>query len=450
MHACILAGLSLLAAPLQGQSTLSANSGINPGDSWVAFDLNIQTQANTATTADVASYAGNRTRSVAVLASRSYHVEAGYDSSGGLIVNLSPIGSAPDPVSGRASKFSMVRYADGKFSVFDEQGALIPIIFPPPPTELGNPLGYLLPGPCGCPTGGLVIDDPGGFAANMHTTANLVSQSPMTYNMAMAAPPGESGSANWTYAYSGGHFLATQMAFQGDNGDTQVFQFSNVGWSDVPSKDAARATSRTPSPAATTGTPSGGPGFSPLPGCNEKDYQLGGPQNIVFQHGLHSDSCTWDQMTTWLVPKFQFGTMLVPTLPWIDSLSSQASLLTNRINADPGSGFVLVGHSQGGLISRASAQAITAVNAGKITGVLTVDTPNLGADIAQSLSDGIASGFQADAQGLFDIAGCGSVFDNLACTLAGIIFQGASNLADLGLDSSFSAIGDMIPGSSFL
>ena len=448
MHACILLGLTAASLPLRSQSTLSANSGINASDSWVAFDLTIQTQSTTLTSDYVASYAGNRTQSVSVTANRSYHVEAGYDPSGGLVVNLSPIGAAPDPVTGRASRFSMVRYAGGKFSVFDENGALIPIVFPPPPTVLGDPLGYLLPGPCGCPIGGLVINDPNGFAANMHTTANLVSQSPVTYNMAMAAPAGETGSANWTYAYSGGQYLVTQMVFQADSGSSQVFQFANLGWSDVPSKDAARAASRTPSPAATTGPPSG-ISFSPLPGCNEKDYQLGGPQNIVFQHGIHSDSCTWDQMTSWLVPKFQFGTVIVPTLVSGDPLASQASVLTSRIAADSGIGYILVGHSQGGLIARATAQNLSGVQ-GKITGVLTVDTPNLGADIAQSLAYGITSGFQADAQGLYNIAGCGSVFDNLACTLAGVIWAGASNLAEIGIDNSLPSLADLQPGSSFL
>jgi triacylglycerol esterase/lipase EstA (alpha/beta hydrolase family) len=83
---------------------------------------------------------------------------------------------------------------------------------------------------------------------------------------------------------------------------------------------------------------------------------LGGPQNVVFQHGLLSGPSTWARMTTWLNQDFTFGNEILPKMDSTEGLAKQGQTLVGDINQVGGSGYILIGHSQGGLISRYAAQ----------------------------------------------------------------------------------------------
>jgi hypothetical protein len=183
-----------------------------------------------------------------------------------------------------------------------------------------------------------------------------------------------STNANWTHVQSGSSWVAKQLALAPtlpNATGTRTIQFSNVTWSDNSANDATRASKGSTiaqPPAATSGTPSGSlstqtdPAFSASAetitpsNCNTNIYSLGGTQNVVMQHGLNSSSCTWTRMANWLNQDFRFGKEVIPSLSADSALASQGQALVNEINSVGGTNNILMGHSQGGLISRYASQ----------------------------------------------------------------------------------------------
>ena len=95
--------------PTFGQ--LSQNSGINSADTWVVYDSTLNFQGTvTGSTLSVSS-------------TQTYHVESGYDSNGGLVLNLQPTGS-----TGSQLGISMIRFAGGQVTVFDDTGNPFPVV----------------------------------------------------------------------------------------------------------------------------------------------------------------------------------------------------------------------------------------------------------------------------------------------------------------------------------
>jgi hypothetical protein len=95
---CALLLLGLVAelpTSLVGQSTLSANSGINSSDTWVTLDLTISDTANvTFSQALYNPQTQSYTTTLPVAPTpKMFHVEAGYDTNGGPVMNLWPKGT---------------------------------------------------------------------------------------------------------------------------------------------------------------------------------------------------------------------------------------------------------------------------------------------------------------------------------------------------------------------
>jgi pimeloyl-ACP methyl ester carboxylesterase len=157
-------------------------------------------------------------------------------------------------------------------------------------------------------------------------------------------------------------------------------------------------------------------------------------------------------MTGWLNQDFVFGKEVVPSLSSIDTISSQASSMENILNSAGGNGYILIGHSDGGLVSRAAAQYYQANNIqGEVGGVTTVDSPNQGADIALWSSSAVAGVGAHLGQDLWDTIGCGSPYDNWGCFISAMGFDGGfAYLADWAQNSAAPVIGNITPGSSFL
>ncbi len=156
-------------------------------------------------------------------------------------------------------------------------------------------------------------------------------------------------------------------------------------------------------------------------------------------------------MVPWLNQDFRFGKEVVTSYPSTNSLSSQGTQLVNDISSAGGLGYILIGHSQGGLISRYAAQYFQTQNpnASPVKGVVTMDTPNQGADIAATGGPTILVGFEFFAQYLWGVTGCSTPDDNGVCFLAWTALNAAPPLAD-GFYSSLPDMQDMLPGSTFL
>ncbi|MCY7379159.1 MAG: hypothetical protein LH467_07480 [Gemmatimonadaceae bacterium] len=105
--------------------------------------------------------------------------------------------------------------------------------------------------------------------------------------------------------------------------------------------------------------------------------------NILYQHGFLSSATTWCQMSRYVRERYRVGSEIRHTLNWRASYEDQSADLQNRIRNDvvtnPGP-YVLVGHSNGGIINRYTAQDLR--DASLVRGVVTVSTPHGGVYLA--------------------------------------------------------------------
>ncbi len=452
-----LPALLVLAASAQ---SLSANSGINGADTYVTFDVAIQTSAAiNSSTPIYNTYTGQSSNTLSLAANTTYHVEAGYDPNGQLVLNIFPAGTPPDPGTD-ASTVSVIRLAGGQVTVFDASGNPIPLVAPAANAPLPASLQYLGTNPGPSVINGMVIPQ-SSMAAYAAARGGTLSSPPTdcappscgggSSVIEMTMTPAQGGAVHWWYSASGSNWVASGAEYipsLPSGTASRVLTFSNVAWSDNAADDQARANrgnTATLPPSPSSSAPSAAVS---APSGSEQIYQDGGPQNIVLQHGLFSSGATWSRMYPWLLDDLRLGTVLIPSLPSTDTLANQTNDLISDINATGEGGYILIGHSQGGLISRAAAQYYSAEHLGSVaTGVLTMDTPNQGAPIAVTGPASAAVVINDLAGGLWQFIGCGSPLDNPGCFLA---YESAGLGAELGLYNDAPVLNDLQPGSAFL
>ena len=131
----------------------------------------------------------------------------------------------------------------------------------------------------------------------------------------------------------------------------------------------------------------------------------GGPINVVFQHGIFSDASAWNRMDPWISSRYAIGTKLKPSLPSTQSLESQASMLGNQIIASGAVDFLIIGHSQGGLIGRRAAQTYGGPPGMPIGGVVTFGSAHLGAPIYDVARSSVEQVSISMLQGMIDRVG---------------------------------------------
>jgi pimeloyl-ACP methyl ester carboxylesterase len=102
-------------------------------------------------------------------------------------------------------------------------------------------------------------------------------------------------------------------------------------------------------------------------------------QNVVFQHGGFSDAGTWARMDPWLSADFYLGTKVEQTTGSRDRIATQGDRLLSAVQATGQNGFVFIGHSNGGLVSRYAAQRRPDL----ARGVVTISTPHGGVHLAR-------------------------------------------------------------------
>jgi len=385
---------------------------------------------------------------------QTLHVEAGYDSSGGLVMNVWPTGAPTNPDTTDSDAIGFIRFAGGQMTVFDQNGAPITPAFPSGvPTSW--PLGLFGSNPGSSVIQHLVVQNIQTYSSGIHAQYVTSGSNPTYAYVTPTMPSGSS--ATWTYASSGSNWIAQQFVITvpASNGSaTRTIQFANMSWYDNATNDSARAsrgyTAQSP-PAATSTNPSGLTAGTPT-SSGTGVYQLGGVQNVVFQHGILSSAKTWDRMKNWLNQDFLFGTEIIPSLSSTDSLANQGTALYNEINSVGGNQYILIGHSQGGLISRYAGQLYQTGSQNQTTlkGVVTLGTPHQGAPIALTPGIAMAADLQSLATSLWDSTGCVTAYDNFVCFAAALIYTGSGPAAAWWESQATPALYDLIPGSSFL
>jgi pimeloyl-ACP methyl ester carboxylesterase len=124
--------------------------------------------------------------------------------------------------------------------------------------------------------------------------------------------------------------------------------------------------------------------------------------------------------------------------------------LVNEINSVGGNNYILIGHSQGGLISRYAAQYFQGSPPNKVRGVVTMDTPHEGADLIQN-GPVIGPVFGLLGALLWDWTGCYTPWDNAACLLGYLAFNvGPPFGAVFTVVGATPDIVDLTAGSAFL
>lgn len=122
---------------------------------------------------------------------------------------------------------------------------------------------------------------------------------------------------------------------------------------------------------------------------------LSSGMTLVLQHGFFSDGRTWNRMRPWLEKDMVIANLEAKTTYWPNLYEDQAAELHRDIASTISpQGAVLIGHSNGGMISRSLArdpnignerQPAGYVAPADIRGVITIGTPHWGAPAARHL-----------------------------------------------------------------
>lgn len=478
----ILSPLLLGLASLQfavGQSALSTNSGIDSADTWVTVDLTISSSGSATFSSPIylaSTGTSSSTLTVNPLA-RTMHVEAGYDSSGGIVMNLWPSGTQVNGENTDASTVGSIRYAGGQLTLFDQSGNPLSVTLPNSGMSLSGPLSLLGSNPGPSVIGGLVVPNIQNQASAMSAALSISGAT-----AALQLPSSKTGSAAWSYVQSGANWILNQVTITpalSNGAATRTIQFANINWHDNSTNDAARgavaSTVKAP-PAQVTSSPGSlpAPASDPAPvavasivdpaNCNSNHYAIGGSQNVALIHGINSSSCAWTRMANWLNQDFSFKDEEIPTLAstWGNSggITAQGlqtySVINGGVNDGAGgTNFIVLGHSMGGLAARYAAQYFqyqqsTTGTPSLIRGVVTVDSPNKGANMAESLQVFTTVGFDELGFWLWDTAGCYEATDNPACWLADMLWVAGGVGSELAWSAINQSLVDMTPGSAFL
>src|SRR5258708_11596036 len=122
----------MLSATAVSQCVLSANSGINSADTCVTVDLTVTGSTRMKLPQAFYNPATQATSNVLTIAppTQTFHVESGYDTSGGLVMNVWPTGTPADPTSNDTEAIGFIRFAGGQITVFTQNGAPLPLVLP--------------------------------------------------------------------------------------------------------------------------------------------------------------------------------------------------------------------------------------------------------------------------------------------------------------------------------
>ena len=199
----------LFLAPRRTYAQLSQNSGVNASDTWITFDLLVSTNGTVTMPSsfyDPSTSTTTSTLNVAPL-SRSFHVEAGYDANGGLVMNLRPTDTPIDPDSVDSTAVGLIRIANGQISMFARDGTPISPTLPAGITSnLNWPLSLLGQNPGPSVIQHLVVPNIQTYASG--TNAQVTEYS--NYDLVTRSMP-SGGSESWTYAASGSNWIAQKL-----------------------------------------------------------------------------------------------------------------------------------------------------------------------------------------------------------------------------------------------
>jgi pimeloyl-ACP methyl ester carboxylesterase len=443
----IFLAMLLLAASAAGQT-------IDSNNTFATFDLSIQSQATISLNQPVFSASINTTTTTLQFnrATKNFHVQAGYDFNGQFMLDMASTDPASDPTFTQANGISRIQIVNGNLVVFDASGSQMPVVLPRN-APLPSPLALLSPIQGASLLSGLVISNPAVMAQNMGATLQYYNGGTGALNAQLTTPMshGQTGSCSWTYQLTTMGWTLSQVSINPDpttaGSGSHTIQITNLFY------NVSGSAGGSLSPSSTLRNSSTNPSYFTLPALEsagtppqvQPQIQAAAGPNVLFQHGIFSNRDTWGQrMVPWLAGDFQFGLIYGYNLHSTNALHDQGTELINDLDSDRVNNFLMIGHSQGGLIARDVARRRSDL----ARGVITVDTPNAGARIDLTGRVAIADGLSKLIDKL--AAGCGSPFDDPGCFLAYLTANLSYPAIDFGFDTAIPSSADLKPGSPYL
>lgn len=413
------------------------SSSMNPADTYVVMDA-VQEQSTTvyANTPIEHPTTGQMVSALVVTPpAEQIHVEAGYDPYGRMLVDTYR-GAAGDAYAGLVDQSRTLRSVDETFATYDAYGRILPEEVPAgeqpvgPITEYGSLANAQV-------TSGVVMSyQEYNSVAMMSRSADPASgrrvrlerlpsegvrittdfdQGAMAASLAITGEGGREhvskGREVRTYRREGDQLVIEEIVStterEGPAGKVKSqdrVRFSRVRWHKNEKKDKEREERRarraagapsaamvmneceiqqmydTSGPQASFYCSGGGGGgtYTPPPTTTTSCASTSTGRNIAYVHGFNSNGATWSRMDGWLSCDFYLGGKAKPDLSWRQRIDDQTYELQNHLYGTGRSGYLAIGHSQGGIISRNAAQW----NGGQVNGVVAISSPHVGAKIA--------------------------------------------------------------------
>ena len=174
--------------------------------------------------------------------------------------------------------------------------------------------------------------------------------------------------------------------------------------------------------------------------------------NLVLQHGAFADAGSWFRMDPWLKSRFFVVRKLVPSLDWKKGIESQATTLRDMINADGGTGFILIGHSNGGLVARRAAQLNVAAGSPVVGGVIAIASPHQGLPLAtnsRAIVSNLLSTHLRDVLAKVGGSCGGGQYKSICSSMNDALLTLVPNIVNYALDNTIPMSADVKAGSPY-
>lgn len=184
-------------------------------------------------------------------------------------------------------------------------------------------------------------------------------------------------------------------------------------------------------------------------GCTDASVRtddVGQGPDLVFQHGIWSNSCTWATMDPWVRGRYRFGARVKIDTPSTWSYDEQASMLAGTMRSTGQRDFIMIAHSNGGIVSRRVGQMDPTL----VRGVIAINSPHHGAPAMRFPIGAVSMAYKVLT---FPFRALCIPFDHRGCGEIRMLTDANSPIHKLGftLDPAhfLGVYSQMIPGSLF-